>query len=158
MTLSDQRKPFRIGHANLILESFVSIRLYYGERELRMRWPPQHDFPARLRGDGTWPVYGYNQRPTGGTGMQALAQLIRYVRDLPRFPMKTWEYWASNAIALTNEKTLFLLRTSDYEDPQKTCCVLCGTNEYKKGLDWWSLDGVTGPCCFGGLCRNAKNS
>jgi hypothetical protein len=155
----------RIAIANQVLDTFVpGVLLYqsnHAKRDLRMCWDvrkgkPKHDFTAQLRGDGSWTRYGYNQRPTGGTGMQALAQLIRYVRDLNRLPLSTWEYWATNKVGLTNEHTVELLKNSDYGDPKKTCCVLCGTTEFKKGLDWWSLDGVTGPSCFGGLCRKEQ--
>lgn len=152
----------RIKTANQILNSFVpGVELYTGERYLRMRWdirkqPPKHDFAAHLRADGSWTKYGYRQRPTGGTGMQALAQLVRYVRDLSRLPLITWEYWAGDTVKLCTPQTLELIRASDYADPAKTCCVLCGTSEYKRGLDWWSLDGVTGPSCYGGQCKPAE--
>lgn len=152
----------RLSVANEALETFEpAIHLYEGERELRMCWDfrdpkPRHDFPARLRADGSWTQYGYKQRPTGGTGMQALAQLIRYVRDLPRLPLITWEYWAGERIALCNARTIEILAAGGYGDPEKTCCVLCGTRDFKRGLDWWSLDGVIGPSCYGGICRDAR--
>jgi len=143
--------------ANKILDTFIPGVLLYQSTELRMSWdnrkqPVKHDFPARLKEQGDWTLFGYRQRPTGGTGMQALAQLIRYVRDLPRLPSLTWAYWASDTVALTTPRTLELLSVSGYDDPQKTKCVLCGTLEYKRGLDWWSLDGIVGPSCFGGSC------
>jgi hypothetical protein len=146
----------RIVAANSILNTFVpGVVLYQGERELWMSWgrvgPRFRTFPARLRGEGDIPQYGYRQRPCGGTGMQALAQIIRYVRDLPRLPMDTWEYWVSSTVQLGSIDTLTLLRAAGYDHPSKTRCVLC-KGPYKRGIDWWSKDGVTGPCCFGGLC------
>src|SRR5579871_4486412 len=142
---------------NLVLDSFVPGVMFYETDILRMCWGHiqgpdfRHDFPATLRGDGSWPRYGYKQRPTGGTGYQAIAQLIRYVRDLPRLPMETWEYWGSEKVNLCKPRTLELLKSCDYGDPAKTKCILCGLFPMKS-IDWWSLDGVTGPCCYGGRC------
>ena len=143
---------------NLIVDTFVpGVIFYEGNSGLRMSWdnrkqPPRHDFSAQLRSDGSWPRYGYHQRPTGGTGFQAMAQLIRYIRDLTRLPLATWEYWGGTTVQLCMPRTLELLRASDYGNKAKTCCVLCGSLEFNGGLDWWSLDGVIGPCCFGGRC------
>ena len=155
---------YRIAQTNRILRTFVpGTILYHDGRFLRMCWDtrrgvPKYDFVAHLRGEGSWPRYGYNQRPTGGTGFQALAQLIRYVHDLSRLPIITWEYWTGEKVKLGNEETLRLLRESDYGNPNKTCCILCGTTEFKKGLDWWSLNGKTGPSCWGGRCKERATS
>lgn len=152
----------RIKTANHILETLgYGIELYQGNRELRMRWPKWnkagcHDFPARLRGDGSWPAFGYRQRPCGGTGIQALAQVIRYVRNLPRLPVITWQYWTSDKVKIGNAQTLEIIKSSDYGDPTKTCCILCGCTDFKNGLDWWSLDGKTGPCCMFEACEEKK--
>jgi len=149
---SSSMRSDRVAVANAALDTFIpGVRLYQ-DRELRMAWS-RHDFPARLRSQGDLPAFGYRHRPTGGTGMQALAQLIRYVRDLPRFPLATWEYWAGERVKLCTALTVELIGSSDYGDPTKTRCVLCGDSEFKRGLDWWSLDGITGPCCGFGRCR-----
>lgn len=148
---------YRLGLSNLVADTFVPGVIFYpDQRELRMSWdnrrqPPRHDFPATLRGDGLWPKYGYNQRPSGGTGYRAMAQLIRYIRDLPRLPIETWRYWGGDSVKLCTPRTLELLESSDYANPGKTRCVLCGLFPLKS-IDWWSLDRVTGPCCFGGRC------
>lgn len=149
----------RLDTANLALATFLPTVRLYQARELRMCWDarqpqPRHDFPARLRNSGDWTQYGYRQRPTGGTGMQALAQMIRFVRDLPRLPLITWEYWAADKIKLCTPETVELLRQGGYGDPAKTRCVLCGATENKRGIDWWSLDCVVGPSCFGGRCQD----
>lgn len=156
----EANREFRIGIANKVLDVITPGIMLYQSRELRMCWdvrkqPPKYDFPARLRTDGNWPAFGYRQRPTGGTGMQALAQLIRYVRDLPRFPLSTWEYWSGESVKLGNSTVVELLASAGYEDDLKTCCVLCGDPKFARGLDWWSLDGVIGPCCRFGCCRTA---
>lgn len=57
-------------------------------------------------------------------------------------------YWASEGVALLRkgdaEATIDALRIAGY--PQNATCVLCGV-EIAGGLDWWSLGGVSGPCC-----------
>ena len=147
----EQKMAERIEHANKILASFVpGVVIYQHNRRLRMKWGNHrvHDFPANLRDDGSWPQYGYRQRPCGGTGFQAIAQVIRYIRDLSRLPLCTWEYWSGETVKLGSKSAVDLIRAAGYDDPAKTRCVLCGTNDYAtRGLDWWSLDGVTGPCC-----------
>lgn len=156
-TVAGNRRD-RIEIANRALATFTrDVQLYEGGFGLRMCWGNgagtyRHDFAARLRSDGSWTMYGYGQRPTGGTGMQALAQLIRYVRDLDRLPMSTWKYWGSETVKLCTSEVVEILRLGNYGDPEKTHCVLCGRNDWKRGLDWWSLNGVTGPSCRNGAC------
>lgn len=158
MKIDKIQLAYRIGMANVILDTFLPGVVLFMDGELRMSWdnrkqPPRYDFPARLRTQGDLPEFGYRQRPCGGTGMQALAQLIRYVRDLPRLPMVTWEYWAGDRVKLCERRTIILLNAAGYGDTLKTRCVLCGDTEFKRGLDWWSLDKVTGPSCRNGVCR-----
>jgi hypothetical protein len=138
----------RIQVANSALTTFIpGCRLYQGERELRMTWGERKvwDFPSRLNSNGNQTEFGYRQRPTGGTGMQALAQLIRYARDLTRLPLSTFEYWSGDRVKLCKPTTVEILAAGDYGDPKKTCCVLCGAIGFIG--DWWSLDKVVGPCC-----------
>jgi hypothetical protein len=147
----------RVLEVNRILDTMRGgIFLYLTPRgQLRMGWGSV-SFPAVLRGEGTWPRYGYKERPTGGTGFQALAQLIRYCRDWTRLPVVTWEYWTGPKILLGSAETLRLIKESDYGDPEKTKCVHCGSTTFDRGLDWWSLGGIVGPCCRGGRCRTQK--
>lgn len=160
----------RITEANDILATFApSIHIYdaFTLRRsviLRMCWDvrkpegAKYNFPADLRSDGSWPRYGYDCRPTGGTGLQALAQLIRYVRDLSRLPFLTWEYWCGEKIGLGNAETLRLIRESEYEDPTKTCCIFCGTTEWKNGIDWYNFQGKVGPGCVWDRCQKREES
>lgn len=159
----------RIGVANLVLETFTQGVILYQERELRMCWDvrrpiaqrdgmygPRHDYPARLKEQGIGAQFRYRPLPIDGTGMQALAQLIRYVRDLPRLPLITWEYWGSEKIRLCTPRTIELLRKGGYGDPLKTGCVFCGDQQFQSGLDWCSREEVTGPSCYGGMCREQQ--
>ena len=151
----------RIETANKVMDLFVpGVTLHQG-RELRIKWTGvstgrQCDYPARLRGHWLCSVPRHRTH-WGGTCENAIAQLILYVRDRPRLPMVTWEYWTAPTgnVKLGREearsKILPILRASDYNDPKKTCCVLCGASPCV-GLDWWSLDGVEGPCCSMGKC------
>ena len=91
----------------------------------------------------------YGQLGFGGTAALAIGQLIRWYRDQSRVPLSAWEYWASDKMRLCTSETVKLLGESTYPDPKKTCCVLCGSD---RPGDWWSLDGVFGPCCAYGHC------
>lgn len=86
----------------------------------------------------------------GGTGLTAAAQLARYIRDLPRLPLSCWSYWESVGVGDTN--VYQLLTDNGYAD--KTNCILCGNKP--DGIDWWSLDKLTGPCCTFGKCRQKE--
>ena len=163
------KRANRIVEANAMLATFApAIKIYddfnsWKACALRMCWDHRkvevmHDFPADLRGDGSWPRHGYRQSPTGGTGLQALAQLIRYVRDLPRLPIKTWEYWSSDKVRLGNTETMRLLRESEYGDPVRTCCIFCGTTEWENGIDWYHVGRKAGPGCAWDQCRKVGDS
>ncbi len=56
----------------------------------------------------------------------------------------TWEYWASPNVKLCGSETLAMLRQVGW--PEHATCVLCGRTP-TAGLDWWDLDGKSGPCC-----------
>lgn len=136
----------RLGQANSILPTFThrNVRLEldstahvvvcWGEqgRERRKRWV--------TRGSDFHPTWRY---PWGGTQSIAIAQLVRWVQGKPTLPMLSWEYWASDSVKLCGVETLLALRVINW--PETPICVLCG-NECA-GLDWWSLDDVSGPCC-----------
>jgi len=92
------------------------------------------------RGSDFHPTWRY---PWGGTQSTAIAQLVRWVQGKPTLPLGSWEYWASDTVKLCGPETLEALRAINW--PAKPICVLCG-NECA-GLDWWNLDGVSGPCC-----------
>lgn len=159
------RESSRISVALSALDTFApGVKLYMGRRELRMSWdirltiPPRHDFPARLRTKGDIPEFGQEVFPGGGTSLQALGQLIRFIRDLPRLPIDTWKYWSGSKVQLCTPHTVELLVGAGWDADGKTTCVLCGSVKFKGGLDWWGLDGVTGPCCSGGRCMGRAKS
>jgi len=88
----------------------------------------------------------------GGTGAMAVGQLTRWIRGQTRLPFATWRYWAGDRVKLVTGHTLAVLRKHGYDDPAKTCCVLCGSD---KVGDWWHIrGGKTGPCCSMGKCQS----
>ena len=95
---------------------------------------------------GGWPPWS-RQWPTGGTGVQALFQLVRWVQERPILPIRTWRYWASDTVKMLPPEAVDKLLAAGW--PESVLCVLCkGTIDPPiTGLDWWHLDGVSGPCC-----------
>lgn len=79
----------------------------------------------------------------GGTSSTALSQLIRWLREQPVLPLGTWRHWASERVKLLPIEAVGVLAEGGY--PEKTPCVLCGGEI--QSMDWWNLDGVSGPCC-----------
>lgn len=89
----------------------------------------------------------YGRLGMGGTEAAAVAQLILWLRDRPRVPLAWFTY--QHGHGLGTDATLALLQASGYNDPAKTCCILCGN---PKPGDWWQRDGIVGPCCRYGKC------
>lgn len=112
---------------------------------------------AVLNRDGSSLACRYGALSMGGTCAQATAMLVRWMRGLRRVPLHAWEYWTSPTVLLgggNGPAILAALRNSDYADPEQCACVHCGKVE--RCADWWSLDGVVGPCCWGGRCRGGQ--
>lgn len=101
---------------------------------------------ARLNASGCT-LQRYHDLGMGGTGAQAVAQLVRWARGDTRLPLSAWQWWCGRMVYLARERgpeLLTALQASSYPDAAKTGCVLCGAAGCG---DWWSLDGVVGPCC-----------
>lgn len=99
------------------------------------------------RGQDFYPVW-YKKWGHGGTASTALAQLVRWVRGMAVLPLATWRYWAGERCALLRHgdanEAIAALGAAGY--PETAVCVLC-RQTISGGMDWWSLDGVSGPCC-----------
>jgi hypothetical protein len=138
----------RIGEANRVLETFREDTSFYvgsvtGQLciETRRGWlrvQVRQSFGSLL-GD-------YGKLGFGGTMALAAGQLARWIWDQTRCPLTVWGLWSSERYKLCTVETCGLLRDSTYPDPDKTKCVLCGK---QRCGDWWSRDGVVGPCCTG---------
>jgi hypothetical protein len=109
-------------------------------KDIQRRW--------MTRGQDFYPVW-YRSWGRGGTASTALAQLVRWIQDKPVLPLTTWIYWGGDRGRLLRrgegaEAAIAALRAAGY--PEVVNCVLCGT-PLTAGFDWWSLRGVSGPCC-----------
>lgn len=83
--------------------------------------------------------------PTGGTCTNAIAMLVRYVRNQPVYPLGTWKYWASDTILMwrdpvIRDRNLLLLEKSDW--PRNPHCIFCDRDLTGKTWDWYSWKGL----------------
>lgn len=127
---ADTRVELRSGRV------YVCWRTHSGEEMAR---------PWACRGQSCYPVW-YRHWAHGGTCCTALAQLVRWLRDQPVLPLSTWRYWCTPTVLLARDRgqdLLSVLHSGGYPDEAR--CCLC--DERVSSFDWWSLDGVSGPCC-----------
>lgn len=144
----------RIDVSNVVLQSFAPdtrLRLcptgyiivewtrHNGERFER-RW--------MTRGQDWYPVWNRHWGH-GGTACVALSQLVRWCRSRPVLPISSWRYWGGEQCDLLRQgpgadAAIAALLAGGY--PERVPCVLCGL-ELERAGDWWSLRGVSGPCC-----------
>lgn len=118
---------------------FVSWDGHGGERVIK-RW--------QLRSGQSFYATWSDEYPGGGTSMTALSQLVRWIQGRPVLPLSTWEYWAGESCKLARGRGQEMVeRLKHAQYPETTHCVLCG--RVLDGLDWWCLDGISGPCCPG---------
>lgn len=107
-------------------------------KQFSRRWQTQ-------RGQDFYPTW-YRHWGHGGTATTALAQLVRWMQGKPILPLATWRHWTGERVYLGQKRgpeCVSILEAAGY--PETVNCVLCGVE--LRGLDWWSLDGVSGPCC-----------
>jgi hypothetical protein len=82
----------------------------------------------------------------GGTACTALSQLMRWLQGRPVFGIGTWRYWTGEYIRLGSPEIIQVLTDGGY--PAGQVCVRCGgAIGPDQGLDWWNLEGISGPCC-----------
>lgn len=106
------------------------------------RW---RDVDASIRSDGLWLANSGKPRPFCGTEEQAIVQLIRWARGLPRRPRDWWWYVTGPGVRLGGFPLLeAVVKSSYFADEAAVSCVRCGKRDPR---DWWSLDGLTGPAC-----------
>ncbi len=128
----------------------------YDGKKITKRW--------MARGQSFYPPW-YRKWAHGGTASTALSQLVRFVKGRPVLPISTWRYWSGDRVALlgrgvggalaANEAINHLL-SAGY--PENVKCVVCGVELGSRGFDWWSLDGVSGPCCGMGNGCQGRNA
>lgn len=111
----------------------------------------------QTRGNDFYPVW-HREWGHGGTACTALAQLIRWLRGQGVLSIVTWRMWAGEGYRLLRHGDVdaALQGLLDAGYPEVTTCVLCGRSPLKS-IDWWNLDGVSGPCCSGRTgCRQRE--
>lgn len=118
--------------------------------------------PVRLNSDASTLGMNYHHFGMGGTQAYATGQLVRWIRGATRLPLQSWRYWTGPTCKLGGrfvggcDGLMRMIEESSYPDPDKTKCVICGTNEIMT-LDWWSSPtGVVGPCCTFGTCETEE--
>jgi hypothetical protein len=143
---------FRVEAANLVLWWFAHKTQIVKRRDGRIAvsWSGHggQSFSRvwQTRRQDFYPVWSHKWAH-GGTACTALSQLVRWVQDKPVLPLGTWRHWCGPRVALGREngpKIVTLLQERGY--PEHVDCVLCHV-PIVGGLDWWSLNGVSGPCC-----------
>jgi hypothetical protein len=165
MTASTVDRGFRVPMANRVLDCFaegtivsyiegrgvvVSWRSYNGGEIIYRRW--------QTRGQDFYPTWS-NKWGHGGTACTALAQLVRWIQGKPVLPLSTWRYWFGDKCRLARDRAdegIKALIHGGY--PDAAICVLCN-QPISGGMDWWSLDNVSGPCCgWTTGCRQKQNA
>jgi hypothetical protein len=144
-------RGFRVPMANRVLDCFAegTIVCYVEGRGVQVSWRRHGETLYRrwaTRGQDFYPIW-YRQWGHGGTASTALAQLVRWVQGKPVLPLSTWRYWFGDKCRLARDRGdegIKALIHAEYPDVAR--CVLCH-EPITGGMDWWSLDGVTGPCC-----------
>lgn len=142
-------QPMRLATSNEVLGAFApetTLRIDRGHvvvcwRSHAKRWMTRG-------GQDFYPVW-HREWGHGGTASTALSQLVRWIKGLPVLPLGTWRYWGGERVALLRQRqgaeaAIIALERAGY--PAKVPCVLC-QRELAGAMDWWSLDGVSGPCC-----------
>jgi hypothetical protein len=145
----------RLAAANRMLNTFFSRSSRAGLAEMTVEkgyvwvsWPAYQREGMRenkrwqTRGQDFYAIW-HHKYPGGGTSMTALSQLVYWVLGKPVFPIATWRYWAMPTVNLVRAADVEQLLADGY--PEHVDCVLCG-DRIEGGMDWWSLDGVIGPC------------
>lgn len=153
----------RVSIANAVLDCFASgttIEIRRGGvYVLWTSWgkPVSRRWQCR-GGQSFYPVW-HRKWAHGGTATTALAQLVRWIQEKPVLPLGTWRYWTGENVALGRARgieAVRLLQEGGY--PDDVPCVLCGESLKGRSLDWWSLDGLSGPCCTGrDGCRQQRD-
>ncbi len=169
---SDENMKKRLEAANFVLQAFApetTISLAKsGHVEVSWTGHGGEKFTKRwmTRGQSFYPPW-YRKWAHGGTASTALSQLVRFVKGRPVLPISTWRYWAGEQVALlrqrergkqggpTAEEAISTLLSAGY--PENVECVVCGVELGASGFDWWSLEGVSGPCCgMGRGCQGGR--
>lgn len=95
-----------------------------------------------------------NRFPYGGTTLQALHQLIVWLRNGYVFPIGVWSYWSSDKIKLGSDTTVQILKDGGW--PERATCMKC-QSLIEGRFDWFSINGNEGCGHFGECKRDLCN-
>jgi hypothetical protein len=120
-----------------------------GSHTLSRRW-------QTIKGNDHYPVW-HHSWGHGGTCCTALSQLMRWLQNRPVFPIGTWKYWTGPTVLLGrgSGEIVSTLEAAGY--PDEAICVVCGES-ILSGLDWCSLNNVSGPCHLFGRCQKERSA
>jgi hypothetical protein len=142
---------WRFANANIALSCFTKDTTIQPTKSghVLVMWGPMDNLTIKRwqvrHGQDFYPVWSHKWAH-GGTKTTALSQLIRWCRGRPVLPLSTWRYWAGETCRIAGDEGERLIDRLVYAQyPDVAHCVLCGVQ--LGGLDWWSLNGVSGPCC-----------
>ena len=158
-------RSFLVPMANRVLDCFAdgTIVSYIERRGVVVSWRPYNGGEIiyrrwQTRGQDFYPTW-YKRWGHGGTACTALAQLVRWIQGKPVLPLSTWRYWFGEKCQLARDRGdegIKALIHGGY--PDAAICVLCN-QPIAGGMDWWSLDNVSGPCCgWTTGCRQKKSA
>jgi len=143
-------KAFPIGNMFQFELKNNRLAVYWMDYWTRDRKPRKVSKVWHFQYDGSlWPKF---RLPTGGTLTQFIGQLVRWIRDKPVLPLYVLRHWDSPNYGLFgsySDAVLAILIKAGY--PETVKCVVCG--DKPNGMDWWSRDNVSGPCCNWGSCE-----
>lgn len=145
-------RDFRVPMANRVLDCFApgTIIAHHPGRGIVVSWERKGETTFRRwqtrGGQDFYPTWS-NLWGHGGTACTALSQLVRWIRGEPVLPLPTWRYWFGDKCQLARDRgTEGIAALVHAEWPEVATCVLC-RQPITGGMDWWNLDGVSGPCC-----------
>ncbi len=145
-TIATDRR-YVIAMANRALASFSPATISHLPSGWYVSWHSRGELVTKRwqcrGGQDFYPTWS-QQYPGGGTSCTALSQLIRWCKGEPVLPISTWRYWASETCKLLPLAAVDELLAAGY--PEHVDCVLCH-QRIVVPFDWWSLNGVSGPCC-----------
>lgn len=154
MSRYDEKQVFIANKLLKLLQ--VDLTLYLRGNRLRGRskaytgklW----DGEVRLSGMKNWirhpPI-------SGGTMNEVASQVVRWLRDMPRWPLPWWEYLWKRRLTSHWDREAILKLVSENGVAGEDRCVVPGCGGSGTS-DWWDLNGVSGPCCQWKKCQGVR--
>jgi hypothetical protein len=146
--------PERFAEAKAIfatVEPLVEMQWFRG---LFFKWRTSRGVVELWRWVPEWgkqhPRYHNYRFPWGGTTNQLIYQLLSWTTQMPVFPRRVLEYWASPTVGLGGADVVAAVRAANW--PADVPCVKCGRSLTPKDrFDWYDWQGA-GVHCFGPGC------